>query len=162
MSEGLELRRYASFAAVDRQQETMHQKHRNISERCKGCKVVERHCKEIQENCERRCKEIKEHCDRENKEVRNMIKELLKRNHNRRYDLFERFEIEEGSSSFVTPQKIATSSADSMEGPGKDNEGLASTTESVVNSRSNHLVDLSLGKIMEYISIQTYTFWLAP
>ena len=138
MSEGTELRKCAGRDIV---QEMI----RN-SENC------ERLCKERQENCEKKCKEMKEHCDRERREMQNLIKELLKRNNIRRNDLPESFQIQEGSRCFDQPQKIATSSASSINGSGEDNQGFTSTTKSgqeidqISRDRgSNHLVDISLG-----------------
>ena len=89
MSEGLELRKCASFTI-------------STDEPCKGCK-------EVQKNYDRQLLEMKENYNRELKEIKNLIKELLGRNHDQRNDLPGIIQAEEGLSSCDQPPKLVTS-----------------------------------------------------
>ena len=170
MSKGLDLRKCASFAISDRKQQMAGQSQsdkqckelqENYIRKCMEIqKNCETQCQEMKEQCEKQCKELKEHFNRERTEMEKLIKELLKRNNDQRNDLPGTIEAQEWSSCFDQPCKVVTSSFASKKGPGNVNLGFSRTVEcskqnnqTSENSRNSHLLDMSFGKILRFISI---------
>ena len=90
--------------------------------------------------------------------MQNLIEELKKRNHDQSVDTPGYFQAEKGASCFERQKKISTDSPELIKGPGKDNQGFATTMESSelsdkTSRDTRSKVDVSLGTISGNILI---------